>query len=268
MRKLSDITHIGRTIDLRLTSNRILILVPAGTALVLFGLDTTDPGRAFAGALGSAAAWMLARELDPDRPHAATIAVVAASISTLILGSPAPAALFVTMLTARILTRSTGLPPRTTDYAVLAVGAVFVADTPWGWAAGILLAFAMVRDAALPGDPPPNAGLWGAVLAIGVTLRASLGDQLGDWVVPEPTALAIVVLGLAGAAIVVQPIPVLSLGDWTRTPLEPRRVREAALFSVLTAALAILAGGDAGVVAVAPLLLTFPAVAAARVASQ
>lgn len=268
MRKLSDITHIGRVIDLRLPSNRILFLVPAGAALVLFGLDTTHLARAFAGALGSAAAWMLARELDPDRPHAATIAAVTAPISTLIFGAPAPAALFVTMLTARILTRTTGFPPRTTDYAVVAVGAVLIADTPWGWAAGILLAFAVVRDAALPGDPPLNAGLWGAALAIGVTLRAALGDRLGDWVVPEPGAVAVLVLGLVGAAIVVQPIPVLSLGDWTRTPLEPRRVREAALFSVLTAGLAVLAGGQAGVVAMAPVLLTFPAVAVARVASR
>lgn len=268
MRKLSDITHIGRVIDPRLPSNRILFLVPAGAALLLFGLDTTDLRRAIAGALGSAAAWMLARELDPDRPHAATIAALLAPASTLVFGAPAAAALFVTMLTARILTRTTGLPPRSTDHAVLAVGTVLIADTPWGWAAGILLAFAMVRDAALPGVPPLNAGLWGAVLAIGVTLRASLGDQLGDWIVPEPTGLAVLVLGLVGAAIVVQPIPVLSLGDWTRTPLEPRRVREAALFAVLTAALAVLAGGHEGVVAIAPLLLTFPAVAIVRVASR
>lgn len=268
MRKLYDITHIGRIIDLRLPSNRILVLVPAGAALVLFGLDTTDVRRAFAGALGAAAAWMLARELDPDRPHAATIAAIAAPASTLVFGAPSPGALFVTMLTARILARTTGLPPRSTDYAVVAVGTVLIADTPWGWAAGILLAFAMVRDAALPGDPPPNAGLWGAVLAIGVTLRAALGDRLGEWTVPEPAGLAVLVLGLIGAAIVVQPMPVAALGDWTLAPLEPRRVREAALFAVLTAALAVLAGGDAGVVAVAPLLVTFPAVAIARVASR
>lgn len=268
MRKLSDITHIGRIIDLRLTSNRILFLVPAGAALVLYGLDTTDIRRAFAGALGSAAAWMLARELDPDRSHAATLAAVLAPASTLVLGAPAPAALFLTMLTARILTRSTGLPPRTTDYAVVGLGATLVADTPWGWAAGILLAFAIVRDAALPGDPPVNAGLWGAALAVGVTLRAALGDRLGDWTVPDLTSLGFVLLGLVGAAIVVQPIAVLSLGDWTRMPLEPRRIREAAVFAVLTAALAVLAGGQAGVTAIAPVLLTFPAVAAVRVASR
>lgn len=268
MRKLSDITHVGRYLDLRLPSNRILFLVPAGSALVLFGLDTTDVRRAVAGALGSAAAWMLARELDPDRPHAATLAAAAAPASTLIFGAPAPAALFITMLTARILARTTGLPPRTTDHAAIAAGTVLFANTPWGWAAGILLAFAMVRDAALPGDPPVNAGLWGAALAIGVTLRAALDDRLGDWVVPDPTAVAVLVLGLIGAAVVVQPIPILSLGDWTRTPLEPRRVREAAVFAVFTAALAVLAGGHAGVVAVAPLLLTFPVVAAARVASK
>ncbi|MDX1448510.1 MAG: hypothetical protein R3246_05550 [Acidimicrobiia bacterium] len=268
MRKLSDITHIGRIVDWRLPSNRVLLLVPVGAALVLYGLDTSDLRRAFAGALGSAAAWMLARELDPDRPSAATIAAVLAPVSTLVLGSPAPAALFVTMLAARILARTTGLPPRTTDYLAVGAGAVLFAATPWGWAAGILLAFAMVRDAALPGDPPPNAGLWGAALAIGVTLRAALGDQLGSWTVPDATSLGFIVLGLAGAAVVTQPVPVLSVGDWTKMPLEPRRVREAGFFAVLTAALAVVAGGQAGVVAVAPLLVTFPAVAAARIASR
>jgi hypothetical protein len=67
------------------------------------------------------------------------------------------------MVTTRILVRTTGLPPKTTDLAVVSAAAVFVADTPAGWAAGILLAFAMVRDAALPGEPPPNGGMWGAV---------------------------------------------------------------------------------------------------------
>ncbi|MEX2278828.1 MAG: hypothetical protein WEA76_01930 [Acidimicrobiia bacterium] len=268
MRKLSDITHVGRTIDLRRPTNRILLFAPLGAALVLYGLDTSDIRRAIAGALGSAAAWMLARELDPDRPHAATIAALLAPASTLVLGAPAPAALFLTLLTARIVARTTGLPPRTTDYAAVGLGAVAFAETPWGWAAGILLAFAMVRDVALPGAPPVNAGLWGAVLAIGVTLRAAFGDRLGDWTVPDVISLGFVVIGLIGAAVVVQPMQVLSQGDWTRIPLEPRRVREAAVFTVLTAALAVLAGGQAGVAAVAPLLLTFPAVAIARIASR
>ncbi|MEX1044408.1 MAG: hypothetical protein WD532_05750 [Acidimicrobiia bacterium] len=268
MRKLSDITHIGRIIDLRLASNRAALLIPTGAALVLYGLDTSDIRRAIAGAMGSVAAWMLARELDPDRPHAATIAAFLAPASTLVLGAPAPAALFLTLFTARILARTTGLPPRTTDYAGVGLGAVVFADTPWGWAVGILLAFAMVRDVALPGDPPMNAGLWGAVLAIGVTLRAAFGDRLGDWTAPDVTSLGFILFGLVGAAVVVQPIPVLSLGDWTRMPLEPRRVREAAVFTVLTAALAVLAGGQAGVVAVAPLLMTFAAVAMTRIASR
>jgi hypothetical protein len=265
VRRLSDITHIGRTIDPRLASNRVALLLPAVAGLLLFALDTGDLRRAVAGALSTFAAWAIARDLDPDRPRVATIAAVLAAVAALAIGTPAPAPLFITMVIARIIVRTTGLPPKTTDLAVVSAAAVFVADTPWGWAAGILLAFAIVRDAALPGEPPPAAAIWGAVTAIGVTLRVSMSDELGLWVAPEPAALAVLAAGVVGAAIVIRPVPVLSLGDYTRTPLEPRRLREGALFGILTASVAALVAGQSGIVAMAPLLLAFPAVAVGRV---
>lgn len=265
VRRLSDITHIGRIIDPRRPASRVAILAPLGAALIVFGLDTSDIGRAVVAGVSTFAAWAIARELDPDHPSSATIAAVLTPAATVLLGPPAVAALFVAMLTFRIVARTTGLPPRWTDLAVLTAGAVLFADTPWGWAAGILLAFAMVRDAALPGEPPPNAGLWGGLLAIGVTARVALADGLGTWETPATPALLVLTVGLAGAAIVLQPAPVLSLGDWTKIPLEPQRVREAALFGILNGVLATVAAGEAGIVAIAPLLLTFAAVAGYRV---
>lgn len=264
MRRLSDITHIGRIIDPRRPTSRVAILAPLGAALIVFALDTTDIRRAIVAGISTFAAWAIARELNPDHPQSATIAAVLTPIATVLLGTPAPAALFVAMFTLRIIARTTGLPPRSTDLAVLTAGSVLFADTPWGWATGILLAFAMVRDAALPGEPPPNAGLWGGVLAIGVTARVALADGLGEWQVPSTVALLVLAVGLASAVIVLQPTPVLSLGDWNKTPLEPQRIREAAIFGLLTAALGTVAAGAPGIVAIAPLLLAFIGVAGYR----
>jgi hypothetical protein len=262
--RLCDITHLGRIFDLRRASNGFALLAPIGVGLILYGLDTSDVRRAVTGALATFAAWAIARELDPDRPRTATVAASLTPISALVLGAPAPAALFVAMLTIRIVVRSTGLPPKTTDLAVLTVGAVLVGDTPWGWAAGILLAFAIVRDAALPGEPPVAAGLWGAMLAVGVTARVALADTLGVWDPPGTGPLLVLAFGLTGAVVVLQPVPVLALGDWTRVPLDPLRMREAAMFGILTSVLAAVAGGTAGIVAVGPLFLTYAAVAGIR----
>ena len=264
MPRLTDITHVGRIVDPRHPSNLLAILVPLGAALVVFALDAGDLSRAFATGLATFAAWAIARELDPDHPLSATVAALLVPIAVLTLGAPAPAPLFVTLLTIRILVRTTGLAPKTTDLAALTVGAIAFADAPAGWAAGILLAFAMVRDAALPGEPPPNAGLWGAVLAVGVTARVALADGLGVWDVPSAVSLIAFGAGLAGAAVVLRPAPVLALGDFTKTPLEPVRVREGALFGILAGIVAFVAAGDPGIVAVSPLFGCFAAVAAVR----
>lgn len=264
MRRLSHITHVGRSIDLRRGSNVFAILAPLAAALVVYAVDPNDLRRAVSTGLATFAVWAIARELDPDRPRSAVLAAVAAPAAALALGTPAPAPLFLVMVTLRILVRSTGFPPKTTDLAVLVVAAVAFGDTPWGWAAGILLAFAMVRDAALPGDPPPNVGLWGAALAVGVTARVALSESLGAWEQPEPAGLVVLAAGLAGAVVVVRPIPVLAVADWTKVSLDPSRLREASLFGILAGTLSAVAAGGPGIVAIAPLLLTYAAVAAVR----
>ena len=265
MPRLQDFTHVGRILDPRRSTNRFVLLAPIGAALVVLALDAGNLSRAFATGLATFAAWAIARELDPDRPRSATVAALLVPIAVLTVGTPAPAPLFAALMSVRILVRTTGLPPKTTDLAVLTIGAIAIADTPAGWAASILLAFAMVRDAALPGEPPTNAGLWGAVLAVGVTARVALADGLGAWDVPTGVSLVVFGAGLAGALLVLRPIPVLSLGDFTKIPLEPVRLREGALFGVLTGIVAFVAAGDPGIVAFSPLFGCFAAVAVVRV---
>ena len=264
MPRLTDFTHVGRIVDPRHPSNLLAVLVPLGAALIVFTLDTGDLSRAFATGLATFAAWAIARELDPDRPFAATVAGLLVPIAVLTIGTPAPAPLFVTLLTIRILVRTTGLAPKTTDLAALTAGAIAFADTPAGWAGGILLAFAMVRDAALPGEPPTNAGVWGALLAVGVTARVALADGLGVWDVPTTVSLVVFGAGLVGAVVVLRPIPTLAVGDFTKIPLEPVRLREGALFGILTGIVAFVAAGDPGIVAFSPLFGCFAAVATVR----
>lgn len=268
MRSLSDITHVGRIVDPRHPSNLFAVFasIGAGLLMLIFGSDGFRAG--FSTGAATFAAWAIARELDPDHPRSAQVAALLAPIAAFTVGVPTPAPLFVVLLTSRILVRTTGLPPKTTDLAVITVGAIAFADTPAGWAAGILLAFAMVRDAALPGAPPPNAGLWGAVLAIGVTVRVALADGLGAWDAPTTWSLVALVAGLAGAVVVVRRRPVLSVGDFTKTPLEPVRVREGALFAILTGVVAFVAAGDPGIVALSPLLGCFAAIATLRVLDE
>ena len=262
MRRLSDITHVGRFFDLSLGSNRVAFIVPTVAGLVMLAFDPSDQRRAVSTALATFAAWAIARELDPDRPKTAAAAGVLTPIVALAIGTPAPAPLFVAMLALRVVTRSTGLAPKVTDLVLLTLGAVLIADTAWGWAASIVFAFAIVRDAALPGDPPANAGLWGLLLAVGATVRVTVAGVLGTWTSPGPTTTAVLVLGLAGAVVLLNPRPVLSLTDWTRQTLDPQRLRDATIFGLAVGVVAFAVAGAPGIVALAPLHLGYASAAA------
>ncbi len=261
MRRLSDFTHVGRSFDLSLGSNRFAFIAPPVAGLVMLALDSSDQRRAVSTAFATFAAWAITRELDPDRPRSAAAAAVLTPLAAVAIGSPTPAPLFVTMLILRVVTRSTGFAPKVSDLAVLTLGAVLVADTAWGWAAGIVFAFAIVRDAALPGDPPATAGLWGLLVAIGVTVRVSVAGELGFWTSPDPITTAVFALGLAGAVVLLEPRSVLSLADWTRQSLEPQRLREATMFGLAVGVVAFTAAGAPGIIAVAPLHLSYASAA-------
>ncbi|HZD04265.1 MAG TPA: hypothetical protein VE173_05085, partial [Longimicrobiales bacterium] len=138
-----------------------------------------------------------------------------------------------------------------------------LAATPWGWAAGILAAFAIVRDATLPGEPPAGAALWAGATAVGVTVRVALAGTLGDWPSPDSTQAVIVAAGALSAIVAARPVDVLSLSDWTRQPLLPQRLQEARIFGAVSAGVAFAAAGGPGVTAMAPLWLTYVVVAVA-----
>lgn len=264
--RLSDITGLGRLVDpIRYPTHRTALAIAAGAAIASFGIDSDDlSGAALTGA-GAFATWTLTRELDPDRPASAPLAAVLATVVALTVGHPAVAPVFVAMVAARIVSRSTGLTPRWTDLALTGLGAIVVAGTPWGWATGILLAFAMVRDATLPGDPPPVAILFAGATAVGVTARVAFAGTLGTWVAPAGVELVVVLVGLVGwIALLRRTEPIISVGDWSKVVLDQQRVREARIFGVAPGLIAVAVAGSAGVVALAPLFLAPAAVAAVR----
>lgn len=263
--RLSDYSGISRWLDpVRYPTHRNVLLIGAGSALVAYGTGFDIFDALLIGA-GAFAAWTLTRELDPDRPQSAAIAAIASGLVALVVGVPAVAPVFVAMLTARIVSRSTGLTPRWTDLAVVAAGAIVFAGTPSGWAAGIVLAFGIVRDATLPGRPPPAAAIFAGATAVGVTARVAFADALGTWVAPDGVETAIAVAGLiAGLLLVMRTEPIVSVADFTKEALEPRRIREARTFGLAPAALALAAAGSAGVAAMAPVWISAVSVAVMR----
>lgn len=260
-----DVTHLGRSFrPFHHRTHRSASLISIGAALLSFGLHPSEPVTALRIGIGVFAAWVFAREIDPDRPVSATVAAYLTAGGALWLGAPAIGPVFVAAIAARIVSRSTGMAPLTTDLAVVFVGTVWVAATPWGWAAGILLAFAVARDLGLPGEPAPGAGAWGLATAIGVTVRVVIAGTLGAWSAPSGAETAVAVVGILATVFLLRQEPVLSVGDITRTPLDTKRVREARIFGLAPAIVALVVSGSAGVVAMAPLSLSALAVVAVR----
>lgn len=263
--RLKDYTHLGRLLDpRRYPTHRVAIGIAGAATVTAFLVERSDVWGALSVGLSTFAAWALSRELDPDRPASATVAAVLAGGAVILIGVPSPGPLFAALMTARILLRSTGLPPKPVDLAGVTGLGVVVAGTPWGWAAGILLAFAMVRDASLQGDPPANAGLWGLACAVGVTVRVLLSGTLGSWPPPDAVELVVFVVGVAAALAAIRPVDLLSLGDWTRVPLQPRRLQEATGFVAASGIVAALAAGGPAIAALSPLWLSLASVAIFR----
>jgi len=264
--RISDYSGLARWIDpTRHPSHRTILTIAVGATIAAVGVDSQDLVGALLTGAGAVTTWALAREVDPDRPQSAAVAAVLAAIVALVAGPPAVAPVFIATVAARMVSRSTGLVPRWTDLAVNAVIAFLFAGTPWGWAAGIVFAFAIVRDAGLPGDTTPGALLFAGATAVGVTTRVALAGSLGTWVAPAGIELVVLVLGIMGwVPLVRRTEPILSVGDWSTVPLDPRRVREARLFGIAPALVAVAAAGSAGVVALAPLWVTAVTVAVVR----
>lgn len=210
-------THLGRRLDLSLTSNRLIIgltalFAIAGAAAWLSG----DAPDAWLAPVHTFIVWALVRELDPDRQLTALVAAGFAGVWVLLGYEPAGAlALGGLLLAGRIVLNPVGLSLLNTDLIAMAVAATVVSFTAAGWVAGSGIALALYIDARMSEQPRPASLFASAGAAVGATAMATVTSALPDKLsVIEP--LVVVSIGLLALAIVVRdPLPVLSPVDHT-----------------------------------------------------
>ncbi len=242
-------THLGRPLDLSLTSNRLIIGVTAiaavvGGALWLAG----DAPDAWLAPAHTFIAWALVRELDPDRHMTALVAGIAAGIWVLLgFESMNVLALGGLLLAGRIVLNPVGLDLLNTDLAVMALAATIVSFTAAGWVAGAGIAVAIYVDARMSEKPRLAPVLASAGAAVGATAVATITNALPDNLAGvEP--LIVLFIGLLVLVIVVRdPLPVLSTVDHTdRKRMSTERLHATRVLTVvLVFVAALLTGGEA-----------------------
>ncbi|MGH8873995.1 MAG: hypothetical protein ACRDVM_01910 [Acidimicrobiia bacterium] len=244
------VTHLARTLDLRLPSNRwaVGIALACGVVAMAWSPDFSSAGRV---AVASFLGWTIGRELDPDRPWSAPVAGLASGLLPAALGPPRLGASVILLLAARLLVRSIGLPPTLPDTAAVAGLASALAGDTAGWVAGLTLAFAMARDAGLP-DPAPRRQLaWALVTAAGVTVVAGWNQVVGGWTSPGVVELGLAAVGtMAGASL--PPEQPLSVADITGRRLNQRRLASARRTVLAALLLAAAFGGGSGIAGLTP----------------
>lgn len=189
-------SHLGRPVDLRVPSNRLVALlsvVAAAGAVVLW--LSGEPSEILLAPIHVFLIWALLRELDPDHDWTALVAAGAAGAWAL-AGWPTASLLAVggLMLAARVLAETTGRRPLTTDLVVVAAGATAIGFTVEGWIAGFTIAVALYIDDRLAEESRPSQ-LWAAAFAAaGTTVVATLTSGLPS----PPISVSRYVVILAG----------------------------------------------------------------------
>lgn len=246
------ITSIARPVDPAFPTNRaVLVLVPLaaalGAGLALSGIgDASAGGLALSAALATFAGWALTRELAPDDDPAAFVGMALALLAVAAFGPLSVLPAFVALFLARIVNRSTGLPARWTDsilvtaFVLWAMGAV---DDPL---IGIAATTAFFLDASLS-RPARMQVLFGSV-CLGASMVLVVRDGVG---MPAVTGLEGIPFWLAMVLIAAYAFAMFgtrrvgSVGDVSREPLDPARVRGGMFVAGLLAVQApIIAGED------------------------
>lgn len=255
-------SHLARPFDLRLWSNRIILLLVLAAALVagVSWLARSDTAVLLA-PLQLFAIWALTREIDPDHTWTAFVAGIAAGVWVL-LGQAGPSLLAVGGLAvaARIVANTTGRRPLNTDVIVVTAGAVAISFSLQGWVAGFGLAVALFIDARFRGEKGMLRSWSIAIAALGSTVVATAARAL------PVTAVVDSPLAAAGAALVALililrlPAEPSSLVDARyEAKLELHRVHAArTLVGVAVVAISLIAPGGETV----PLLATLALVIA------
>ncbi len=258
------ITHLGRPIDPRYSSNRAILVIGTAAGVAGFlrwgGSDIWESlvDAALIGVLVGIA-WAFVREIDPDRPTSATVAGLLTLAIAMVVESIPILPMAGLMVAGRILIRSTGKPPTTIDLLVLTAGAFILGRTAAGWVAALVLAFAIARDRTLPGLPASRLARIVVPFLIPVVATVSVlmaSDEM--WSMPPWWMIGIGLAGLVGGVFMPPYLPI-SRCDLRGEPLEPRRLQSVRRVT-LVGAMLISALGVIGLEPMLPVWLSFLAV--------
>lgn len=230
-------THVSRPLDLRLTSNRLILGLTAVTAVAALAvMITSGSNDSWVAPVHTFLTWALVRELDPDHEWTAISAGFFAAL-WVVTGQPVMSALALAgvVVAARLVLNSTGRRPLVTDLVGLVVLASGIAFTPEGWIAGFGLALAIYIDDRFREETRAAGVLAASVAALGASAVATLTDAIPD-ALPELRPGLILAIGLAGmVAIMRDPVDPMSVTDSRdHRLLEGRRLHAArALVGIL-----------------------------------
>lgn len=241
-------TSLFRAYDLRLTSNRVILLLSAaggalGFALGLVGSPDVWPafGRAAVGVVTPFAAAAVAKELDPDHPLSAVLAAALALPAVWVAPPQSLPALLWLVLLLRFVNRSTGLAPKATDALslLLLAGWLLWRDGPLfpglRFASplfGVITGAVLVLDARLSNGRRAHAVLGGAAIVAAVAYWIANATRFGS--LPHDTWLGVVLLVAAVALIgvILSCTVVLMPGDATGRPLDSSRFQAAQIVAL------------------------------------
>ncbi len=240
---------LGRGIDIRLVSNRILaggfVISLAGFVAFAAVNDRLSYGQAVTSAISVALAWAIGRELDPDHSHVATLAMVLAGAAVFV---DVPSALVVgaAMLTLRMTTGTVARFLTVSDLLLVGIVGFGSGGAIWAWPIGIV-ALVWLKEAPEVG---PLRWLAVAVLAGSFAGAFYLAD-LGLITVSTET------LVLAGAAAIVAAISIIRVSTASPTDrkgghLDNRRLRMSRLAAGTYLMVAAVVGGTEAFWAIAP----------------
>ncbi|MBS3819408.1 hypothetical protein KGY73_07890 [bacterium] len=156
MKRASEMTGIGRSIDFDYPSNRAvffltLAVIGLGIGFRMIGGRGIIPAVLWGLGAGVAVflAWALGREMDPDNDSSAFLAAGVALIVIFLWGIPSLGMLFWLLVAVRILNRTTGTVPTVLDSLVfLSLGGGI--SYRGNWIVGLLTAVVFLLDSRLP----------------------------------------------------------------------------------------------------------------------
>lgn len=260
MASMTAITGLGRSLEPRLRSHRI-VLAGALVSAVVYAAIASATGRELPDALIAAIAvfiaWAIGRELDPDRPQVAAWTMPLA-LGAVMYDMPSALASAVALIGVRVVAGTIGAAVTWVDIAALALLGFLSGSEPVLWIVGLTLAIWLMTL-------PEVGSLRFAGLA---SLVAGMG--LGLWLA-EPSSVEITrnayLLAAAGGAVMMlamRPSTVISVTDARTGPVDAGRIGLARKVAGSFIMWAAVMGGVSGFWMVSPVLAALVATAVAK----